>query len=1066
MATITRQVKISDDKVISVKVPEEWGANEIRHALTEKGLMETPSPRREVPTDVSATKGSFTDRPTESTGEGLGTALSGVLMSGLEKLDRPRAAVIGAATTALSGGDLEAIGAAAGRGITGKEHKLAGDFLFGKFQEEFKKPVKERNPLIIHPLMSLAHKYAPEETVAAMATLSGLVYDIAGDPITYTGVGLTSKGKNLTSLASLEKEGIDVTDPKMAKYIKDLVEKGEKLSPTLSGQFEQGARRVRVFGVPIPNIIAGKSVSLVEKSLEKVKTTKMGDDLWRMFSSTHGLKTDTIGFADIEERFKNVVGMARYHSVRDNIEVSKTIKDISSKTGISVDQINKFIIEGVEKGGVGNVRLSEISPESAKLLAENPVVAKSIKDLGDKNRFQLLAEQDAGIRLSELGASNRNVLERVEEAIMFAEKEGKGIGINPITGREKSIKSLKADREILAKMVEKDERLFYFKHAITPKAKKILEKEGIKIGSVSGGKAFSTQHASTLARKFGGKSVEEINSLARKGKLKGYEGIKFPDGFFFDDPALVQALRDINHRKAMAVVDLVNTTKSRFGVGLDDLRSKFGERKTVDELVELAGMSGFRQVRNVNLNTLTKGHAFPDEIATRLETHYDAFTDINKTNAFLSQYDAVQNWWKAYTLGIFPSYHFRNAVGNLWNNFVTGTTDVAVYGKANLIQLGKKGNIVTRDGRKISYDEIRDHLDELGVHNRGFIATDIEQALKTELGGARWLSLSKEAKAIHIGRKVGTAIENNSRIAKFIDELEKGKGTFDAAQEVKRALFDYQDLTKFEKSTMKRLMPFYTWSRKNIPLQVQEMVKNPGKYKAIDTLRLNIENTNDRPKDPNEYVLNEWMLNSYPTRVKWKEVTDADGNVKKLPTYFMLGGWLPAADIWKIISKPQQEVVNMLSPIISLVGEGVSGRDWFTWNELDSDIKTDFLGFRVGQPTKNALSNLRLLTTADTIAKNLGIYEKTKGIMPSPEKDMTAEETWLSFLTGIKTYTVDLEKERIRNMGKLDFTRKLKEKVGKQIFSGAKEGELEELINKVNDRELEKQRELIEKMMK
>jgi len=75
--------------------------------------------------------------------------------------------------------------------------------------------------------------------------------------------------------------------------------------------------------------------------------------------------------------------------------------------------------------------------------------------------------------------------------------------------------------------------------------------------------------------------------------------------------------------------------------------------------------------------------------------------------------------------------------------------------------------------------------------------------------------------------------DNSSRILGFLDRLKKGDSFEDAAAKVKTYLFDYGDLTPFERTWMRRVFPFYTWMRKNIPLQIKEAFKQPGKLATV-----------------------------------------------------------------------------------------------------------------------------------------------------------------------------------------------------------------------------------------
>ena len=57
-----------------------------------------------------------------------------------------------------------------------------------------------------------------------------------------------------------------------------------------------------------------------------------------------------------------------------------------------------------------------------------------------------------------------------------------------------------------------------------------------------------------------------------------------------------------------------------------------------------------------------------------------------------------------------------------------------------------------------------------------------------------------------------------------------------AADVVDKLLFDYSDVTKFETQVMKRIFPFYTWLRKNIPLQLELLAEKPQRYARLNRI--------------------------------------------------------------------------------------------------------------------------------------------------------------------------------------------------------------------------------------
>ncbi len=82
--------------------------------------------------------------------------------------------------------------------------------------------------------------------------------------------------------------------------------------------------------------------------------------------------------------------------------------------------------------------------------------------------------------------------------------------------------------------------------------------------------------------------------------------------------------------------------------------------------------------------------------------------------------------------------------------------------------------------------------------------------------------------AVVAGRKVGTQIEDTFRLAQWLAEREQGATANAAADMVNRTHFDYDSLTGFEKNVMRRLVPFYTYARKNLPLQLDTALHTPA----------------------------------------------------------------------------------------------------------------------------------------------------------------------------------------------------------------------------------------------
>jgi hypothetical protein len=76
-------------------------------------------------------------------------------------------------------------------------------------------------------------------------------------------------------------------------------------------------------------------------------------------------------------------------------------------------------------------------------------------------------------------------------------------------------------------------------------------------------------------------------------------------------------------------------------------------------------------------------------------------------------------------------------------------------------------------------------------------------------------------------------VEEPARIALFMDRIAKGESPEKAALAVKKYLFDYSELTDVERGMRDFVFPFYTFTRKNLPLQIQSMLTDPAKANKL-----------------------------------------------------------------------------------------------------------------------------------------------------------------------------------------------------------------------------------------
>lgn len=128
-----------------------------------------------------------------------------------------------------------------------------------------------------------------------------------------------------------------------------------------------------------------------------------------------------------------------------------------------------------------------------------------------------------------------------------------------------------------------------------------------------------------------------------------------------------------------------------------------------------------------------------------------------------------------------------------------------------------------KDG-KIVVDEI---LKPNATAGKGILSKEsIKKTLKT--GG-----LSQEGIPFRAARAVGNYIETQQKATAFITALQQGASVDEALRLAAAAGFDYRALTPFESKILRRIIPFYSFARKNIELQLKTLGTHPERINEI-----------------------------------------------------------------------------------------------------------------------------------------------------------------------------------------------------------------------------------------
>jgi len=276
-----------------------------------------------------------------------------------------------------------------------------------------------------------------------------------------------------------------------------------------------------------------------------------------------------------------------------------------------------------------------------------------------------------------------------------------------------------------------------------------------------------------------------------------------------------------------AVDDIIREITEKSEITKTSLSEQFLEK----DLIDVSSLSEVQLRRMVGVSGKVPTYMMPESVARDMNRASALFSGDPATRGFWKLFDKGQNAWKGMATVMRLPFHLRNMYSNWWQAWLAGVNNPQRFIQAAGIQSGALKEI--KLGNKIfSYGEIKKAIEDFGIHGKGWAGADIPVTYFNELESIINHGKLRHLNPMKLGRKFGVMIEDNSRIATFLDQIAKGKSFKDASRSVRKYLFDYTELTDFEKKVMRRVFPFYTWSRKNIPLQIQNVLSQPRKYQA------------------------------------------------------------------------------------------------------------------------------------------------------------------------------------------------------------------------------------------
>jgi hypothetical protein len=320
---------------------------------------------------------------------------------------------------------------------------------------------------------------------------------------------------------------------------------------------------------------------------------------------------------------------------------------------------------------------------------------------------------------------------------------------------------------------------------------------------------------------------------------------------------------------------------------------------------------------------------------------------------FWRTYDKILGQWKGYATFVNMGFHGRNFMSNLWQLHLQmgpKAFDPLFHKEASAILRGKKGTFVLDNGLEVSYEQMLKDMQRYGVHGTGWFGQDIQEAgdfakifsYASGKSKGRFINPgSQDNLLFQAGKRVGGAIENEARALSFMYAYKKTGNAAHSALEAKKYMFDYSEITDFEKTVMKRMFPFYTWMRKNIALQAENVIKQPAKYGNIERFKTNLE---AQSPGVDERWLPEYFPELYAVRTPFKTkkgsplYLNPNFPFQDFNRFFSFDDWLSSTGPWKaVLELATNKNFFTKKEIQHYKGERVEA-DWF--DILPDSLKT------------------------------------------------------------------------------------------------------------------------------
>lgn len=471
-------------------------------------------------------------------------------------------------------------------------------------------------------------------------------------------------------------------------------------------------------------------------------------------------------------------------------------------------------------------------------------------------------------------------------------------------------------------------------------------------------------------------------------------------------PKNSQDLRVFTHNMTQAVENAMVEYSTWSNLG-----ALYGSKNAFEDAVQISGM-----------HPAVDGLYVPRELAPqmgKLARGIDEMFESVSNSSLMRAYDSALRTWKTGVTIYAPSHHIRNMIGDVFMGWMDGLSNPKYYTKAaqvlaanahrysdikvgknplsDILGEGREADIIgkiigqsqsrvpkgtrviatAKVGQKrfpITIDQAYQMAYRHGIFPHAAQIEDLPgtetlmESLANRFPKARRVFQPAGGRVASGVRQVSETREHYVRAAHWLYALENTKADSledlfqKAGDRVRKYHPDGLDMTPTEKRVLRRIIPFYSWTRKAIPLVLEGLVMNPAKILAYPKIMSAIQESEGIESStgdpwPDDQLFPDWLASNIigPT-IPWdSSFARAIARSDKEVGYGVVNPGTPATDILEDFgNNPIKGVANSVTPFLKIPAEIATGAQVQSGAPIED--KTEYLDKNI--PMLSTISRL------------------------------------------------------------------------------------------------------------